>query len=110
MVRIVILWFYMSIKDIFNSEQKSVKVAAFIMVGAVLISRLLGLLRDRLLAGTFGASADLDIYFAAFRLPDLIYSIIFAGGVLVSFLPLFSEYQRKNKEESWKITNNILNL
>jgi putative peptidoglycan lipid II flippase len=80
------------------------------MIIAVLLSRFLGLIRDRLLAGTYGASVDLDIYYAAFRMPDLIYSIIFAGGILVSFLPIFSEYQKKNKEDSWKISNSILNL
>ncbi|MFA5013029.1 MAG: murein biosynthesis integral membrane protein MurJ [Candidatus Paceibacterota bacterium] len=100
----------MSIRGFFNSEQKNIKIAALIMAIAVLLSRFLGLIRDRLLAGTFGASADLDIYFAAFRMPDLIYSIIFAGGILVSFLPLFSEYQKKDKQESWQITNYVLNL
>ncbi|MFA5368969.1 MAG: murein biosynthesis integral membrane protein MurJ [Candidatus Paceibacterota bacterium] len=100
----------MSIRDFFNSEQKSIKIAAFVMIIAVLMSRFLGLIRDRLLAGTFGASIDLDIYYAAFRMPDLIYSIIFAGGIIVSFLPIFSEYQKKNKEDSWKISNSILNL
>ncbi len=99
----------MSFKDILNS-QNSVKGAAVIMIVAVLLSRVLGLLRDRLLAGTFGASADLDIYYAAFRMPDLIYSIIFAGGIIVSFLPLFSDYQKNDKEEGWRLTNYILNL
>jgi putative peptidoglycan lipid II flippase len=100
----------MSIRDFFNSEQKSVKIAALVMVITVLLSRFLGLIRDRLLAGTFGASIDLDIYYAAFRMPDLIYSIIFAGGIIVAFLPIFSEYQKKNKEDSWKIANSILNI
>lgn len=100
----------MSFRDILNSKQNTVAGAAAILTIAVLLSRVLGLLRDRLLAGTFGASADLDIYFAAFRMPDLIYSIIFAGGIIVSFLPLFSEYQKNDKEEGWKLTNYILNL
>ncbi len=99
----------MSFKEILNF-QNSVRGAAVIMILAVLLSRVLGLLRDRLLAGTFGASVNLDIYYAAFRMPDLIYSIIFAGGIIVSFLPLFSEYQRNNKEEGWRLTNYILNL
>jgi putative peptidoglycan lipid II flippase len=40
----------------------------------------------------------------------LIYSIIFAGGIIVAFLPVFSEYQKKDKEESWRLTNYILNF
>lgn len=100
----------MSLKGFFNSEQKNIKIAALIMMITVFLSRFLGLIRDRLLAGTFGASIDLDIYYAAFRFPDLIYSIIFAGGIIVAFLPIFSEYQKKNKPEAWKISNYLLNF
>ncbi|MDD2274562.1 MAG: murein biosynthesis integral membrane protein MurJ, partial [Candidatus Pacebacteria bacterium] len=71
----------MFLKRIFNSKQKTIGSAVSILAITVLFSRLLGVLRDRLLAGSFGASIDLDIYFAAFRIPDLIYSVIFAGGI-----------------------------
>jgi len=100
----------MSLKGFLNSKQNTVTGAAVILTIAVLMSRLLGLLRDRLLAGAFGASINLDVYFAAFRIPDLVYSIIFAGGVIVSLLPLFSDLQNKDKEKSWDVINNILNI
>lgn len=105
-----IIAYKMDFNDILNSKQTGIKKATLIMVVSVLISRVLGLLRDRFLAGYFGASIDLDIYFTAFRIPDLVYSIIFAGGITVSFLPIFSDYFKKNKEEAWKIVNYILNL
>jgi len=100
----------MDFNEILNSKQSRIKTATFIMVVSVLISRVLGLLRDRFLAGYFGASIDLDIYFTAFRIPDLVYSIIFAGGITVSFLPIFSEYFKKDKEEAWKVVNYVLNI
>jgi len=100
----------MSFRKILNSSQNTVTGAAVILTIAVLLSRVLGLVRDRLLAGSFGASIDLDIYFAAFRIPDLVYSILFAGGVIVSLLPLFSELYIKDKERSWDTINNILNI
>jgi len=100
----------MSFRKILNSSQNTVTGAAVILTIAVLLSRVLGLLRDRLLAGSFGASINLDIYFAAFRIPDLVYSVIFAGGVIVSLLPLFSELYNKDKEKSWDTVNNILSL
>lgn len=100
----------MSFRKILNSSQNTVTGAAVVLTVAVLLSRVLGLVRDRLLAGAFGASSDLDIYFAAFRIPDLVYSILFAGGVIVSLLPLFSELYCKDKQKSWNIINNILNL
>jgi putative peptidoglycan lipid II flippase len=100
----------MSFRKILNSSQNTVTGAAVILTIAVLLSRVLGLVRDRLLAGAFGASINLDIYFAAFRIPDLVYSILFAGGVIVSLLPLFSELYVKDKEKSWDTINNILNI
>jgi putative peptidoglycan lipid II flippase len=100
----------MSFRKILNSSQNTVTGAAVILTIAVLLSRVLGLLRDRLLAGSFGASINLDVYFAAFRIPDLVYSVIFAGGVIVSLLPLFSELYSKDKEKSWDTINNILSL
>jgi putative peptidoglycan lipid II flippase len=100
----------MSFRKIINSSQNTVTGAAVILTIAVLLSRILGLVRDRLLAGAFGASINLDIYFAAFRIPDLVYSILFAGGVIVSLLPLFSELYCRDKEKSWDVINNILNV
>ncbi len=98
------------LNSIFNSQTKSISGAAGILAISALISRILGLVRDRLLAGNFGASSDLDVYFAAFRIPDLVYNILIAGGIVVAFLPLLSEYFLKDKEEAWRFTNNILNI
>jgi len=100
------------IKEIFNSQTKTVTFAAVLLGISALISRFLGLIRDRLLAGKFGAGEELDIYFAAFRIPDFVYGILIMGGVAAVFLPVFSEYFRKgkdNEEEAWKFTNNLLN-
>ena len=94
---------------IFNSQTKTVTFAAVLLAGSVLISRLLGLFRDRLLAGTFGAGEELDIYFAAFRIPDFVYGILIMGGISAVFLPVFSEYFKKNPEEGWRLANNVLN-
>ncbi|MDD4531554.1 MAG: lipid II flippase MurJ, partial [Candidatus Pacebacteria bacterium] len=100
----------MSLKGLLNSRQSTVTGAAIVLTVAVLLSRVLGLLRDRILAGAFGASINLDVYFAAFRIPDLVYSVIFAGGVIVSLLPLFSGLQNKDEKKSWDTINNVLNI
>ncbi len=109
----------------FNSQTKTIGAAAGILAISALISRILGIIRDWLLAKTFGAGPELDIYFAAFRIPDLVYNILIAGGVVVAFLPLFAEYFSKfeklrfshasaeasaNKDEAWRFTNNTLNI
>jgi len=99
------------IGKIFNSQTKTVTFAAVLLGISALISRFLGLIRDRLLAGKFGAGEELDVYFAAFRIPDFVYGILIMGGVAAVFLPVFSEYFGKAKDEgdAWKFTNNLLN-
>ncbi|MFA7141999.1 MAG: murein biosynthesis integral membrane protein MurJ [Candidatus Paceibacterota bacterium] len=100
----------MSLKDFFKSEQKTIGKATFVIAIFTVFSRFLGLIRNRLLASTFGPTTELDIYFASFKVPDLIYSIVLAGGVLVSLLPLFSDYYKKNKEKAWELINSVMNI
>ena len=107
-------------KRVFYSQTKTVTFAAFILAISGLISRLLGLIRDRLLASRFGASQELDVYFAAFRIPDFVYGILIAGGITAAFLPVFAEYFEKNKsnkeqslewpQDALNLVNNVLNL
>ena len=98
------------LKSFFKSQTKTVTAAAGILAISILISRFLGLVREGLLASVFGAGSDLDIYFASFRIPDLVYNILIAGGVTVAFLPLFSEYFAKSEKDAWEFTNDVLNI
>ena len=70
--------------NFFSRKQNSILSAAFIISGMMFLSRILGLFRARLLAGTFGAGAELDIYFASFRLPDLIFQLLVMGALSAS--------------------------
>jgi len=97
------------IKRLFHSQTKTLSFAALILGASALISRFLGLIRDRLLAGTFGAGEELDVYFAAFRIPDFVYGILIMGGITAVFLPVFAESFKKNEREAWTLVNNVLN-
>jgi len=93
------------------SPSHSVASAAFIITMAGLVSRLLGLFRDRLLAGTFGAGDILDAYYAAFRIPDLIYNLLILGALSAAFIPVFTGLMSKDKkEEAWKLASSIMQL
>ncbi len=96
-------------RALFNSQTKTITFAALLLGVSALASRLLGLVRDRLLAGQFGAGSDLDIYFAAFRIPDFVYGILIMGGLSAVFLPVFAEYFTKDEEEGWRLVSVILN-
>lgn len=102
-------------KKFFYKLQTTITGGAIIIGVASIISRLLGLLRDRLLAANFGAGDVLDTYYAAFKIPDLIFNILVLGALSAAFIPIFLSYWSKDKEEkdrdeSWRIANSVLNL
>lgn len=98
------------IKRLFHRQTKSVGGATSVLAVSYIVSGVLGIFRDRLLANVFGAGIETSIYFAAFRIPDLVYNILILGGITVAFLPLFSEYFAKSEEKAWEMTNHILNI
>ncbi len=96
--------------NFFSQKQNTILSAAFIISGMMLLSRILGLIRARMLAGTFGAGAELDVYFAAFRLPDLLFQLLVMGALSSSFIPIFTSYLEKKKEqEAWEVARNVIN-
>jgi len=65
------------------------------------------------LAAHFGAGKITDAYFAAFKIPDLIFSLLILGALSSAFIPIFTEYLHKNgedKAEAWKIVNSLINI
>ena len=94
-----------------SQPSRSVAAAAFVITLAGLASRLLGLLRDRFLASTFGAGDTLDVYYAAFRIPDLIYNLLILGALSAAFIPVFTSLVSKDEESSaWQLASEIMNL
>lgn len=93
-----------------NSKSRTITAAAFILAGSALTSRVLGLIRDRILAGKFGAGDELDVYYAAFRIPDTLYSILVLGAISSAFIPVFSGYLVKDEKYAWKFVNNTLTI
>jgi putative peptidoglycan lipid II flippase len=100
------------IKKLFNSQSKSITSAALIISIATLVSRLMGLARDRIFAHYFSAGPVMDAYYAAFKIPDLIYNLLIIGALSAGFIPTFTKLfnQGEDKTEAWKLANNILNI
>ena len=83
-------------------KSKSIAGASFILASAALFSGFLGLIRNRLLAGRFGAGSQLDIYFASFRIPDFLSTILITGTLSVAVIPLFNYYRSRSQKEGWQ--------
>lgn len=76
----------------------------------VVASKFLGLIRDRLLVHLFNPD-HVAIFFAAFRLPDLIFQVFIFGALSVAFIPVFTEYLEENgRAEALKLAHSVLNL
>lgn len=93
------------------NKSRSLSVAAFLISMSYLLSRILGLVRDRMLASNFGVSTQTDAYTAAFRIPDLLFTLLVSGAFAVSFIPVFIGFLEKNKQEqAWHLASTLLNV
>lgn len=105
------------IKKFLNNKTNSITGAAIIIAVAGLMSRILGVVRDRVLAYKFGAGDELDIYYAAFQLPDFVFNLIVLGALSAGFIPIFislikdeEKISYKANQKAWDLVNIVLNL
>ncbi|HEY8494087.1 MAG TPA: murein biosynthesis integral membrane protein MurJ [Myxococcota bacterium] len=83
-----------------HAQVSGVAAAAALMAGSVLLSRVLGYVRESLLAYHFGASGPADAYYAAFQIPDLLNHFLAAGALSIAFLPLYAQVRERGEEEA----------
>jgi len=77
---------------------------------ATLTSRVLGLARDQVLAGLFGAGNDMDAFIVAFRIPNLVRDLFTEGAMSAAFVPAFTRYLTlQGRAAAWRLGNNVLN-
>lgn len=82
---------------------------AVVLMVTVAASKILGLVRDRLLAHTFTPDQT-AVFFAAFRIPDLIFQLLIFGAVSVAFIPIFTDFLQKDEKEAFGFAADILNV
>ena len=84
-------------------------IAAIVVSGGVLLSRILGQVRDVIFAAMLGADATTDQYVAAFALPDFLNYLLAGGFLAITFIPIFSKYLANDDEEGgWEALTAIL--
>lgn len=94
--------------NLIRKEISSIHAAAFLIGAAGFLSRILGVLRDRLLASHFGASRTLDIYYASFQIPDFLFTVLLVGAASAAILPIFLRYWEEDKERGEKLIGGLL--
>ncbi|HEV2364051.1 MAG TPA: murein biosynthesis integral membrane protein MurJ [Caulobacteraceae bacterium] len=92
-----------------RSAEPSTRRAAGIVGVAVIVSRLLGLIREQVFAAMFGAGKLLDVYLAAFQIPNLLRDLFAEGALSVAFTTLFTKSWEEDGEASaWEFAQLIL--
>src|SRR3990172_7593042 len=91
------------------SPQASVLSAASIIMVMVVASRILGLIRQRVLASFFTPD-ELSLFFAAFRLPDLVFEVLVFGTFSAAFIPVFTGLIKKDRKEAWQVASTVVNV
>lgn len=93
------------------SQNTRVARAAGLIMVSMIVSRVLGYLRDVIIYAQFGQNRITDAYNAAFSIPDFLYMILVGGALSSSFIPVFSGYvATDNEEEGWEVASIVFNI
>ena len=91
-----------------QDETRSLVKAAGVIGMATFSSRILGFIRDMVLASLFGATPAADAFFVAYRVPNLLRELFAEGSMSSAFIPVFTEYQtQKSKRDAWELASAV---
>lgn len=92
-----------------SSQTGKIARAAGTVSLAVFASRILGLVREQVFAGLFGAGYAIDAFVVAFRIPNLLRDLFAEGALSAAFVTVFTDYQQRlGPERTWRLANNVL--
>ena len=76
-----------------------------------MLSRVLGYIRDAVSAALLGVGAVSDAFFVAFRIPNMLRSLLAEGALSTAFVPVFTDYlEKKDKKAVWRLVSNVLSM
>ena len=94
-----------------RSEGEKVSRAAGVVSVFTFLSRVLGLIRDMVIASLFGSGMSADAFFVAFRIPNLLRRLFAEGSLTIAFIPVFTEYlTRKGKNDAFEMARIVLTI
>lgn len=94
----------------FYKEISGLHEAAYLLGAFAILSQLLALVRDRLFAHIFGAGAALDVYYAAFRLPDVLYAAVASLVSVYVLIPFLEEKMHQSPERARTFLSNVFSF
>ncbi len=89
-----------------QDENQSVIKSAGVIGVATFSSRILGFIRDMVIARLFGATPAADAFFVAYRIPNLLRELFAEGSMSAAFIPVFTEYHTlKSRQDAWELAS-----
>jgi putative peptidoglycan lipid II flippase len=94
-----------------NQGERQIAKAATLVMALFVVSRVLGLVRQMVAGALFGAGAELDAFWAAARIPEMIFMIVAGGALGSAFIPTFADHLEKDdRAGAWRLASAIVNL
>ncbi|MGE5601599.1 MAG: murein biosynthesis integral membrane protein MurJ [Nitrososphaerales archaeon] len=93
-----------------TSTRRHIARNVLLVAASFALAAAAGLFRNMVIAATFGIGSELDAYYAAFKLPDLLFSIVAGGALATAFIPVFADYVATgDRRSAWRLTSAVLN-
>jgi len=94
-----------------QQHRRGIARAAGVVSVATLLSRILGFVRDLIIARAFGAGTATDAFFAAFRLPNMLRELLGEGALSAAFIPVFTEsFKTRGREGAWRLARTVFTI
>ncbi|MFW5708644.1 MAG: murein biosynthesis integral membrane protein MurJ [Chloroflexota bacterium] len=92
-------------------DNRQILKAAFVVLLGFVASGVLGFVRTGAFSATFGASTALDAFYAAQRIPELLFTVVAGGALGSSFIPVFARYLTdERRDHAWKLASAVMTL
>lgn len=93
-----------------NTGARRLASTALLLSASIMLSRVLGLVRNLVIADVFGDTRQVEAYFAAFRIPDTMFTLVSGGALASAFIPVFAGLLAQGREdEAWKVASTVFN-
>jgi putative peptidoglycan lipid II flippase len=94
-----------------SATARTLATAGLAVTAAFFVARVLGWVRLVVISNLFGAQADLDAYFAAFRIPDAIFQLVAAGAIGSALIPILAGLLAHEQDQhAWRVVSTVINL
>lgn len=89
---------------------RRVAIAALLIAAGNIASRLIGVVREAVIAGLFGRGADVAAFTAASAVPTIVYDLLVNGAISAALVPVFSAYAEEDESVFWRVAATVINL